>query len=588
MEKTDPTSFRIGNTANGTEVSSPFISFTLFPCDHPFGYADGEGKNVSAFSGEGSPDIGNAVLEDGNGITLTQTVSGAAGVSEISFSLFLPDPYCVIVPAWNGVRLSEKHPLFWTGWTDKVVYGDTTLQMQMVLLEGKDGGALIFAEDDGSAFKSFQVSRKKGGFLVTVGTIPQAPFDRYSSYTSVPWHIVPYTGKWYAGAAIYREYVDRAFGIPKILSTRPAWAGDISLFVLTDLFDRKELDALASRFDPRKTLLQVPAWRKEPYDVNWPDYTPRPDFAETVAYAHQLGFRVQLHCNMNGCQMEREEYERFRAFHCEKPFSGPVNADFSDPRRHYLFAQMNPAAKEWRQFMADTLLRAASETGADSIHLDESLMCHNDRKGPFDGMTSMQGNVAYHKELADKAYPRGICIGGEGITDCNARYGIFQQSHVYAVDGLTLSPEQLEQIVPLTAAVYPEVMGYHWPGLPVTAKGSGYLAWYVAGLAIGHFPTLMRESAYSLSKGANEIADMIFREAEWVARTKPMKCFADWDEDTLMRWTLADGSHACFRREGAFFTLYENENDENSAITRVRLEGDTLTAEPFRGNQPAR
>ena len=532
-----------------------------------------DGERYTAVSGTGSTEITTDVSRERDSFFIQQKAVCESGISGVLFRLRLDDRFRVLVPAWNGVRLSKEHPKFWTGWTSRVVYGDSPLQMQMLLLEADTGGMLIYAEDDCTQFKAFDVRYRDGGFDIDIETIPQAPFAKISDFHTVRWRFIPYHGKWYAGAEIYRDYVKKAFRLEEALKSRPAFTEEISLVVLTDMTDRSELDALARRVDPKKTLLHVPGWRKELYDVNWPDYTPRDGMREDIDYAHSLGFRVQLHCNMNGCQMERQEYERFGSAHSLKPFGeGKVNADFSDARRHYLFAQINPASAEWRNFMTARLAAAARELGADSIHLDESLMSGNDGGGYRDGLTSLQGNVRYHEELAHRL-PDGVSIGGEGITDFNARFGTFQQSHVYAVDfaegRYILDRSMAEQIVPLTAAVYREVVSYQWPGLPTTNREEEYLMWYLTGTAIGHIPTLMRESAYSLTGGATAVTEMVLREAQWYAEQRPVKCFENWEEGVLMRWKLKDGSFAVFRREGDSYLLLGNEKDPSSVISHI-------------------
>ncbi len=537
----------------------------------------GAGRLLLACGGEDG-EVRTELRCGGDGLSVVQSGRSDAGISRLVFRLRLEDPFCVIVPAWNGVRLSKEHPLFWTGWTDRVVSGETTLQLQMLLLEGKEGGILLCSEDDGSCFKGFTVRRRGDGFDITVESIPQAPFAGQTRFVAPRWRMVPYRGGWQQGAALYRRLIEEPFALREANRLRPDWIGEIALMVLTDMTDRAELEALAGRFDPRRTLLHVPAWRKEEYDVNWPDYTPRDDMKEMIDFAHSLGFRVQLHCNMHGCQPDRPEYDRFGGAHCRKPFlDGWENADFSDARRHYLFARINPASSAWRRFIVARLTEAAKSLGADSIHLDESLLCHNDGNGLLDGMTSQQGCVAYHRELA-QSLPSGTAIGGEGVTDCNARYASFLQSHVYAVDFAegrwVLDRAMAEQIVPLTAAVYPEALGYHWPGLPVTARESEYLMWYLTGAAIGHLPTLMRESAHSLTDGATPTVGMVLREAAWYAENRPQRCFEGWKEGVLMRWRLKNGGYAVFRRIGDAYYLFGNEDDPDSVISAVGFGAD--------------
>ena len=53
--------------------------------------------------------------------------------------------------------------------------------------------------------------------------------------------------------------------------------------------------------EAEQTLLVVPGWRLDPYDVDFPDYTPKPDIAARVASAQAMGFRVMLYVNILAC-----------------------------------------------------------------------------------------------------------------------------------------------------------------------------------------------------------------------------------------------------------------------------------------------
>ncbi len=501
-------------------------------------------------------------------ITVSQKaqVSGG-GIAGTTFTLRMDDEYNVIVPYQNGVRLSKEHPTA-NGTRYEYEYG---LQMQMIILEGKKGGVLIYADDAFTQYKAIDVRYGTGSCAVTVESIPQAPFRDYREYETIDWRIIPYEGDWASASAIYRDFAREKLGLTEADAKRPDWVRDIALFVATDMHNREELIALAGKVDPKTVLLHVPDWRKYDYDVNWPDYTPRDDMKEMIDFAHSLGFRVQLHCNMNGCQTELPIYSKMKQYHMKDAFSGNViSENFTDPNGNtFRFAQINPASKEWRAHVIDAIVKAVEETGADSVHLDQSLLSYNDGNGLIDGLTSLQGNVAYQKELAE-ALPDDVAIGGEGITEFNSVCSTFLQSHVYGIDSTnkTWSASEAEQIVPVTASVLGQTVSYQWPGLPIVAQDQYYLAWYLRGTAIGHLPTLMRESPQSFSQ-PDALMRAMQKEAMWYAENSPRMVFSGWDEGTMMRWQLKDGSFAQARRDQYGYVLLGNENDPDSVITRV-------------------
>lgn len=510
-----------------------------------------------------------------DGITFRQQVeSPAQGIAGCYFTVEIPDEHSVLVPAWNGVRLSKENPLFWDGWTSRVEIGLLDLQLPMLIFEGKEGGFLLYAEDIGNQFKAFDIRHIDNRFRIQIETIPQAPFADIHTFTTVPWHMIPYTGEWCNAAEQYRSILNACYHLDEADARRPAWAKDIALFFLADIRDKGEMDTLATRIDPRKVLLQIPGWRKELYDVNWPDLTPRDGFSDDIAYAHKLGFKVQIHTNMNGFQQELPEFAAYADYQCRDKYTHElIYADFSDAVRHYKFAQMNPASAKWRQCLIRHIVKAVEETGADAVHLDESLFARNDQNGLIDGLTSQQGNILLHRELTE-ALP-GIAIGGEGITECNAQYTAFPQSHVYAVGDPVYIPNQIEQIVPLTCAVMRDyIRPYHWPGYPQAKQEHAFLLWHLTGQATGLTATIMRESAHTIGEVYAPCLRAVIEEANFLSNNEARHRFDGLGNGVLMRWQLKDGTVAASVRTEEGYAFLMDETKPETALYRIVLNAD--------------
>ncbi len=502
-------------------------------------------------------------------VRYSQHAEAEGGLSAVGVTFRVSDACNVILPYQNGIRLSRKHPDLgaYVGSKENYQYG---LQMQMFIIEGNGGGALVYCDDAFTQFKQLDVSHSAGVFTVTAESVPQAPFSERKIFDSAEWVIVPYVGDWTSASAIYRDFVTVKFGLEEADRFRPDWVDDIQLYFGTDMHDKNELTALASRVDASKVILQVPDWRTNLYDVNWPDYTPQPQLKEMIEFAHSLGYKVQLHCNMFGFQTELEDYSRFEKYHSRDCFTGkPIYQDFSDSVRHYRFASINPASKEWREYIIDKLVTVVRETGCDALHLDQSLISYNDANGYVDGMTSLQGTVAYLKELAE-ALPEGVAIGGEGITDFNATYSSFLQSHPYGIDssGKKWFESCGDQIVPLTASVYTNVKISYWPGTPLTSNHDYYLAWYRFGGYAGEMPTIWRESASTLSS-SDPVTSMILDEVNWFIENEPVRVYSGWTNDTVARYYLKNGTYARALRTSSGYVLLGNENDPESAVTQI-------------------
>ena len=586
-------SVTVGKDGDRLSFICPDVTFDMiFGGNQTYSLMSRRGANNIAKTsryGEGSIDISNGKyvisntwsdegtkLETTVSVTDTETTVSQSisvkngGIAGVGFGLIIPDTYNVIIPAWNGVRLSADNDKFWTGWTNRVVYGQD-LQMQMFIIEGENGGALVYCADNMTAFKALEAIHSKTYFCVNAETIPQAPYTAYTSYETPEWKIIPYTGSWQNAVSIYREFAEKAFGLAEADSLRPDWTDAISLVYLTDLNSKSELNTLAKLTDPSTVLLQVPGWRAEEYDVNWPDYTPNDTIVGMIEYAHSLGFKVQLHVNMNGCQTTMDEYKLVSKYHIKNDLNGDKRyAEYTAAGKTYKFAYINPASEEWRELMIDKLKTLIEVTNADAIHLDESFFAFNDANGLVGGMTSLQGNVLYHKQLAE-AFDGKIAIGGESINECNAIYGTFLQTHGYSTDGSneSWSNSMFEQIVPLTESVYYNVKNYEWAGLPITDKEEYYLSWVIAGVSINTLPTLMRESVSSLTSSANDAMLDTLARAEWYAEYNPVSVYYGWDDNTIMRWKLNDGRFAQCRRTGYGLVILKDENDEDSVLTKL-------------------
>ncbi|MFD1904033.1 hypothetical protein ACFSQ7_08055 [Paenibacillus rhizoplanae] len=117
--------------------------------------------------------------------------------------------------------------------------------------------------------KTLHVKHENGSFYVGIETQSPAPFQQTTKSVSTDWRLKAYAGDWAKGSAMYREWADGAFGLAESSAKAPDWAKDIGFTVLTDLEDQPMLEELAQRVDAERTLLVVPGWRADPYDVNF-------------------------------------------------------------------------------------------------------------------------------------------------------------------------------------------------------------------------------------------------------------------------------------------------------------------------------
>lgn len=476
--------------------------------------------------------------------SITQKANSLQGISSIFYTLAVSMDYDIIAPVWGGVRLTRENPDFYYGKNYRFNYPNDW-QAQMLLIQGKEGGLLVCSNDNASQFKSLTITHDSNNFYITIETVPQAPFDKYSSFQTKEWKIIPYKSEWTEGAKIYKSQTTETFNISNLYNQKAKWASKIQFVILDDLDDLNLIKAYTQEVIPGQTMILVPGWRKDSYDVNYPDYTPKDGIKEKIKYAQSLGFKVAVHCNMIGADMSNPDYiKNLTGAHSLNSFSKqPIIESYTAFGKNFAFAQINPASSAWRSLLVSKIRQIVSDLGVDAIHLDQSLLCFNDGRGLVEGMTSMQGSIKLLKELTD-ALP-GIAFSGEGLTEIDMQYISFLQMHVYGVDSSTKSYSNtaIGQICPLSTAIFGEYVSlYHYPALPVVAQTSYYDAWYRAGERAGLLPTIMRESSGSMTN-PSKMMETVLNQALWKQQNLPkINIINPWAKGTVFKYTLKNGS----------------------------------------------
>ena len=508
-------------------------------------YLSANGNTVSGGFTGGSMSIAVDSRADGSLALTPSAETSSVGINAVAFGLSFSMDYDVILPAWGGIRLTKENP-------DAAPFpGDSPRSAleyalewdaQMFLIQGENGGWLVYQEDDGSQFKRLKPGNDGTNWNFVIETVPQAPFDSYRSFSSQPWVIVAYEGDWTVGAAIYKEYADEKFGIDEINAAKPGWVNEVQNVVLSDLdaYGLAGLEALAEEVDPSEVLVIVPGWRLYNYDVNYPDYTPKAGIKEAIAQIQAMGYRVFVHVNLIGCDDDAPEYSQYgleddRYLHAtsKEPYLESWTTTYS-----VSFWLMNPASPDWQDLLVSRLTAVYEELGVDGFHLDQSLLCYNDGRGYVNGMTSMQGNVAMLKKLS-AALPN-CAFSGEGTTEIIARYISFVQRAPYGINtGIasgagSYDDSKIEMITPIDAFLWSGTTRlYHYAAMPTTQNEATYNAYLRAGLRMGALPTMMRFSATEIIN-ANPTTRRALNLMRWYQENDPVFAYARWDGGTAV------------------------------------------------------
>lgn len=289
-------------------------------------------------------------------------------------------------------------------------------QAAQVTLQGARGGLSIWTDDPDAIYKSLALRRVARELTLSFGSESRLPLAEARSVTSPVWRIQAHKGDWKVPALAYRARMARSR--QPIARRDPAWVRQIRLLVRVSEPNSVALQALrdlASRVDARQTLIYVPTWRKLPYDVLYPDYTPREGFVEWSRAAQGLGYRVMVHGNMVGIGPRSPDLPRVERYIQTDRASGAQAGWYldrpGDPCQIYC---LNPAAAPVRELLIERFRKAWQEVGFDALHLDFPTLVST-VEGDIDGMSSSRGVEVYLNEL--RAALPGVALGTEGLNE---------------------------------------------------------------------------------------------------------------------------------------------------------------------------
>lgn len=367
-----------------------------------------QGQNEISMFVAVDADTGDLVIEQ-------EAVADSGGVYGIQWGIGNLDVSNLelILPAHGGQRIDAGSP---QAYIDVTYPGAWEWEAQLAIIQGQRGGFSVRSEDETFQHKVLHYERGENSFALGFETQNQAPFDTLKFAKSVTWRLNTYAGDWRVPAGHYRSWMEQTFN-PRPLSGMPSWVEGIGLVViLRGELDMMVLNRLVEQTDPTKTLLYIPDWRKDGYDVNYPEYTARAGFGSFVEAAHQRGFRVMVHTNLVGVSPNHPAYANLQESQFRDPWGqnlvGWMWEQTQSPTR---IAFINPADSAFRKLFVQRLREVWEEYHVDAFHLDTSLVVMNDANGLIEGLNSAQGNALLHEELAE-AMPQ-VAFSGEGLNE---------------------------------------------------------------------------------------------------------------------------------------------------------------------------
>jgi len=282
-----------------------------------------------------------------------------------------------------------------------------------------------------------------------------------------------FEGNWFDAAAIYREWAagQRAFRTP-IARRRdiPQWARQIPLWLQLGLSNepkvsreemRRKADAAVAL---RKALgcdiaIHLYSWHRNPFDICYPSYLPRPGVRDFVARLQRGGVRVMPYINGRLFDPDNPDWQREGARRWAVKRAGAKlrpSAEhllLEDYGSHALFAAMCPATRYWQRKIAGVVCEIVEGLGVDGVYIDQIAACgpaacadprhgHTLRSGPW----WVQGYERMFEELH-----RRLARSGKEVlltTECNA------EAYVGFIGGFLMWHSLRNFIVPLFSVVH--------------------------------------------------------------------------------------------------------------------------------------
>ncbi len=236
-----------------------------------------------------------------------------------------------------------------------------------------------------------------------------------------------YSEHWEDAVDPYVEWMERSAGFVPLDKKRPKWVNDIEAQAYVRIGDFKELDKLATRLDPERTMIgRMVGWRLDPMDLNYPDYRVNETAKRWIKRARELGFHVGVHFNTSGVSKDNAELlKRFERGFNVTGVDEEGNKTYSEIPGAGRHRYCSTALKDWRDYLIEQM-REAVDVGVDLIYIDESMA----GTGAFmvDGMTAIEGVMTLEKEIME-AYPH-VAVETEQFNPMASRHAAFALSQM--------------------------------------------------------------------------------------------------------------------------------------------------------------
>jgi hypothetical protein len=409
-------------------------------------------------------------------------------------------------------------------------------QAALVIVQGENGGFSVSADDPEAQFKRADLRRIGREVTLTFAAESRDACEQARTVVSPVWRVQAYRGDWQVPAADYRERMAKTLALTPIVQRSPQWLREIRTVVrVGNDVTVEDLRGLAAQVDPKQTLLYVPGWRRHPYDVLYPDYTPRDGFPDWCRAAQALGFRVMPHFNLLGVNEASPELPAVEQFLQTDRITGNRVGWYLDrPDSPNRVVCLNPASSVARRFLIEHIKAAYEQVHFDAMHLDFPVIVST-HDGDLDGLTCARGAEVYLREL-QAAIPDVPC-GAEGLNEA-----ILASSVAQCGEPFWVNPGPGTQVHPVRSFLFAPYCGlYGHLGIPSQSTSlPAYLTHHDFLDRMGGWPTLSLDGPIDPKSAGTDFA---LREARYFQQHRLMPAPEEvrWP-DELYAWRGADGA----------------------------------------------
>lgn len=347
----------------------------------------------------------------------------------------------LVAPFYQGVSLELSDPLIrgshwlWPqGW-----------EAGLAILQGAGSGFWIHTQDNRYRYKALRVGLDDDPHALGLDAEAYGPIDDNLAAGGLAWRVNVYQGSWQVPAARYRDWLWKAYDLAAEERRRAPWIHQLAMAISWCPTEIAVLESLARKVNPARVLIHLPNWRTDPYDENYPTYTPSEAAREFLARAKQLGFHVLPHFNSLEVDPNHPVYTQLRDFQYRDvetkklygwswvnqrnigvPESNAARLRFRDKK---VMVKIHPGLAMWRSLLCERIQENARALGLEGVFIDVTLVTANLHNALVEGMTSSEGINRLIHEVG--AIGEGLSVGGEGLNEVIAQGLSFAQVHLF-------------------------------------------------------------------------------------------------------------------------------------------------------------